>query len=329
MRKIKVGTTCDWQPSICIPARDEAHQIADVIVPLVQQGGKVYVFDDESSDNTAEVATNCGATVIRAREKLPQGWTGKNRACHELAKIVAEDHDGEWLLFLDADVKPGPNFLNDLGTAVLASKKRVVTGFPHLIPGKFPEPIYMAWVVWLIAATNPFGLVTRTGLGHNFFMNGQIGVWKKSLYEEIWPNEAVKGEVLEDVKIGRLLGKKKISIETLDLSSILGVKMYPDFHHALAGMSKNSADIAGNFIGTFLLSLLCLGWSVGWIFGGQFGLIFLACLILSHAFVLRVARMPWWTCLTIPVSLTLASYTFLRSFILKSKGQRNWKGRNY
>jgi len=230
---------------------------------------------------------------------------------------------------LDADVKPGPNFLNDLGTAVLASKKSVITGFPSLLPGKFPEPVFMAWVVWLIAATNPFGLVTRTGLGHNFFMNGQIGAWKKSLYEEIWPHEVVKSEVLEDVKIGRLLGKNKIAIETLDLSSILAVKMYPDIKAAFAGMSKNSADIAGNSFGTIFLSILCLTWAIAWSFAGPMSWLFLLMFMISHAFVMRVAKMPWWTILLIPVSLIMASITFLNSLMLKKRGMRTWKGRNY
>ncbi len=329
MRRLKLGTKCDWKPAILIPARNEAHQIAEAILPLVAQGGKVYVFDDESEDDTAEIASQSGATVIRANEKLPAGWTGKNRGCHELAKIVAKVSDSDWLLFLDADVKPGSNFLNDLGTAVITSKKQVVTGFPHLLPGKFPEPIFMAWVVWLIAATNPFGIVSRTGKGHNFFMNGQVGVWGKSLYEELLPHEFVKGEVLEDVKIGRMLGRHKIKIETLDLSSILGVKMYPDFASAALGMSKNSADIAGSTIGTILLSFLCILWGIGWCFGGSIWWVYLAAFMVSHGFVMRVARMPWWTCCTIPFSLLMATLTFWHSLFLKKQGLRVWKGRNY
>src|SRR5579885_1011685 len=73
-------------PSFCvlIPARDEAANLRELL-PLLgahAAGAQVVVFDDESSDATAEVARSLGATVIPAAEPLPAGWTGKNRACH-------------------------------------------------------------------------------------------------------------------------------------------------------------------------------------------------------------------------------------------------------
>ena len=78
---------------VLIPARNEAENLRELIPSLLAQSGgapKIYVFDDESDDGTADVAAGLGATVVRPRESLPKGWTGKNRACHELAKAAAE-----------------------------------------------------------------------------------------------------------------------------------------------------------------------------------------------------------------------------------------------
>src|ERR1019366_7317804 len=141
---------------------------------------KVYVFDDESEDRTAEVAAAQGAIVICPREPLPKGWTGKNRACHELAKAAIEDSSAEWYLFLDADIYPAPGFVaavQDL-TSRVSRRTSVISGFPHIIPGRGIEPLFLAWVGWVLLATNPYGLVSLTGKGHNRFTNGQFGCWR-------------------------------------------------------------------------------------------------------------------------------------------------------
>ncbi len=153
---------------ILIPARDEAENLA-TLIPLLrnQQGGepKIYVFDDESADGTGEIAKNLGATVISPREPLPKGWTGKNRACHELAKAAAEDSNAMWFLFLDADVRPEPGFLNGMRDLARQCGPRVgvLTGFPAIRPGRGLEPLFLAWVGWILLASNPFGLPTHLG----------------------------------------------------------------------------------------------------------------------------------------------------------------------
>lgn len=329
MRRATVKKQADWDPAICIPARNEAHQIADVVAPLVDQGAKVYVFDDESIDGTAEAAAAAGATVLRAREKLPEGWVGKNRACHELAKAAAEDHAGDWILFLDADVKPGPTFVKSMGAAVLESKKSVLTGFAKILPGKGLEPAYLGWVAWILGASNPFGLVSKTGVGHNRFMNGQIGAWKSGVYFDILPHEAMKGEVLEDVKIGRMLAAKGIKVEVLDLSKILGVQMYSTFREALDGMSKNTFAITGSAAGTLLLGIFFLFCGWGWALAGHQWWIPLTLFLASKALVDLGARFPIWTLPLMPMTLTWAAYTCIRSLLWKRKGSIMWKGRTY
>ncbi len=329
MRRASPKVQADWNPAVCIPARNEAHQIAEAIIPLVAQGAKVYVFDDESTDATAEVATEAGATVIRPREPLPEGWVGKNRACHELAKVTAESHDGEWILFLDADVKPGPTFLRSLGAAVLASRRSVVTGFPQIIPGAGLEPAYLGWVAWILGASNPFGVVSRTRKGHNRFMNGQLGVWRSSTYFEVMPHETVKGEVLEDVQIGRLLARLGIPVEVLDVSSVLRVQMYKTFREALDGMSKNTYSITGNAFGTLFLALFFFFAAWGWVLAGAWWWLPLGLLLLSKFLVDLSGRFPLWTLPLMPLTLTFAAFTCIRSLIWKRRGQVVWKGRTY
>ena len=51
---------------ICIPAFNEEKNIADVIIQAKKYASEVVVYDDGSTDNTYQVATNNGAIVLRS-----------------------------------------------------------------------------------------------------------------------------------------------------------------------------------------------------------------------------------------------------------------------
>ena len=93
--------------SIIIPARNEAHNLPKLLDSLKRQTvnvREILVVDDGSSDLTADIAGQMGATVI-ASQALPAGWRGKTWACHQGALAAS----GDCLLFMDADTwfEPG------------------------------------------------------------------------------------------------------------------------------------------------------------------------------------------------------------------------------
>lgn len=312
---------------VLIPARDEAENLRELIPLLKPQVEKVYVFDDESEDGTGEVARELGATVIRAREPLPTGWTGKNRACHELAKAAAEDSDARWYVFLDADARPEPDFIDSLrGLAREAGPKvGVLTGFPTIRPGRGLEPLFLAWVGWILLATNPFGVVSRTRMGHNRFTNGQIHAWRAEIYTRLWPNEQVKSHVLEDVMIGRLCAKEGVRVGVANLSRTLKVRMYETWRQALDGMSKNSFEITGSYVGSFVLALLMALFGLAWI-AAPYSLIPLAW---SGLMVALTVRTTVWPILLMPIVCLIGALAIIRSAWWKKTGRTVWKGRTY
>jgi glycosyltransferase involved in cell wall biosynthesis len=341
MRRPKAS---DGGPSFCIliPARNEAENLARLLPALRAQSLKspetgadqplqILVFDDESEDGTGSLAASLGATVIRPREPLPAGWTGKNRACHELAKAASEASSAEWYVFLDADVYPEPDFAARFQSllAEVGARTPVVTGFPYGIPGRGVEPVYLSWVSWILLASNPFGLVSKTGRGHNRFTNGQITAWKARTYAEIWPNETLKDKILEDVLIGRLLAKRGIRVEVANLTSALGVKMYDTFAQALDGMSKNSYQITGSTVGTLVMALLLAFLGVGWLLAGSLWWLALGLLLFSKLVTDLLMKGPLWVWPLAPVTCLLGSVTFLRSLAWHKQGKVKWKGRTY
>lgn len=312
--------------AVLIPARNEEANLRRLIPALIEPnpGLRVYVYDDGSDDATAEVAAAAGARVLHGGE-LPAGWTGKNHACHRLAQAAAEDSPARWWVFLDADVYPEPGFLGGLVQHLERHRPPVLTGFPKGLPGRGIEPLFLAWVGWILLATNPFALVSRTRKGHSRFTNGQFTVWQADVYTRLWPNELLRDRILEDVLIGRLLAKEGIRVETVNASAVLGVRMYETWRQALDGMSKNSYEITGSALGTFVLALLFVAIALGWVFA-PWGL---ALLMLSGLAAALTMRYVLWVVPVMPIAVLIGAFTLVRSWLWRRQGKVTWKGRVY
>lgn len=317
------SATVDFE--LMIPARNEAHNLPTVLPPLIDAGAKVTIYDDGSTDDTASVARQLGAIVVEGSEALPAGWKGKNFACQQLADRATAD----WVVFLDADTKPSHDFVPKLSSYLANCKTPVVTGFASMIPGEGIEPLYLSWVPWILLATNPFALVSLTGKAHNRFTNGQFTVWRREVLQDLRPNEALKSEILEDVKIGRLLAAKRIPVTVLNVTSILHVRMYRTLREAFDGMSKNSGDIVGNPLGSWLLAigLLLLAW--GWAFTGKSAIWLYLILAAGKLLTDRSVKAPIWLWPFVPISISMATITIIRSLYWKKRGAVRWKGRIY
>jgi glycosyltransferase involved in cell wall biosynthesis len=317
---------------VLIPARNEAENLKTLLPALLDPnpGLTVIVFNDESTDETAAVIQSSKAQLLQPTQTLPQGWTGKNRACHELA-LEAAKTQADWFLFLDADVTPAPDLLPAIGWFCqnIRPKVGMITGFPTIVAGDGIEPLFLAWVGWILTVSNPYALVSHTGIGHNRFKNGQIHCWRREVYLNLMPNERMKGWVMEDVGIGRLLAKEKVPVEVANLGSVISVRMYRHWRETLDGMSKNSYEITNTDIGTLLVAafFLLLGW--GWAFCGHLWWLALGLFMLGGLSVVILVRTAKWPGLLMPLIPTIGAYTMLRSMVWHRKGTVAWKGRTY
>ncbi len=87
--------------SIVIPAKNEATSIGDVVTAAIDEfpAAEVIVVDDGSTDRTAEIAENAGATVVTHPDSLGNGAAVKNGA---------RAASGDVLAFMDADGQHDP-----------------------------------------------------------------------------------------------------------------------------------------------------------------------------------------------------------------------------
>ncbi|WEV77744.1 glucosyl-3-phosphoglycerate synthase [Janibacter cremeus] len=112
--------------TVVIPARNEAETVGDVVsvlrrelvedTPLVTE---LVVIDSDSTDATARVAADAGATVHRSVDIAPRlgSHPGKGEALWKSLFVTTGDH----LVFVDADLTSwGPHFVTGLVGALTA-----------------------------------------------------------------------------------------------------------------------------------------------------------------------------------------------------------------
>lgn len=93
-----------------MPAYNEGHVIAEVIIHCTKHVDKVVVVDDGSSDNTAEIAQSLGAFVVRHAKNL--GYGAALRSCFYTAQELGADA----MVVIDSDGQHNPDEIPKLLT---------------------------------------------------------------------------------------------------------------------------------------------------------------------------------------------------------------------
>jgi len=99
----------DQTVSVCLPARDEATTVGDIVRLLVAElveGGvvdEVVVVDDHSTDRTAAVAAAAGARVVAAEEILVEHGEGHGKG--EVLWKSLHEARGDIVVWCDADIR--------------------------------------------------------------------------------------------------------------------------------------------------------------------------------------------------------------------------------
>ncbi|MCD8502533.1 MAG: glycosyltransferase [Bacillaceae bacterium] len=126
--------------SILIPLRDEqknVHGLIQSLKRLTYPKFEVLLLEDHSSDETLpllleETKGLPNFHVIKGKS-LPNNWIGKVFGCHQLSKKAS----GEYLLFIDADVRLEPNTIEATLTFAQNKGAALVTGFPRFPTNTF------------------------------------------------------------------------------------------------------------------------------------------------------------------------------------------------
>jgi len=109
-------TDTPYKIGILIPAYNEEVVIKGTIESLINAGcskSHIYVVDDKSTDNTAEIASSTGVNVYTVDEN-----GGKANAQRKAIQyfLLLERYD--WVIFMDGDTKVDENFLKAFSDAI-------------------------------------------------------------------------------------------------------------------------------------------------------------------------------------------------------------------
>ena len=109
----------DSKVSVVIPAYNEAMSIGEVIANCKAFCDEIIVVDDGSTDDTAEIAKNSGAVVIRNK---------KNLGVTRTTRIGFEQAHGDIIVTIDADGQHDPSDIPKLIEPLAEGKAEVTLG---------------------------------------------------------------------------------------------------------------------------------------------------------------------------------------------------------
>lgn len=334
----RAGEPADAPPvSVLVPARDEAENLRGMLPLLLRQAYpdyEVLVLDDRSHDDTAAVARALAADDARLRllpgEPLPAGWLGKNWACHQLARAAR----GELLLFCDADVFARPDALPRTVALLRRERADAVTAIPRQIFSGWAEAAVIPLVLHLpVLALLPLRLVGRLPSPSLSMANGQWLAFRREAYDAVGGHAAVRGEVVEDVALGRRVKAAGLRLVAAVAPGPLAVHMYTGLSEVREGFRKNLYPLLGGrppgFAAAMLCALLALvyPWAAA-LAGERSALLPLALLAALRALGALTFRHGWRSVLLHPAGSLLAPAIALGSFRAHRRGALRWKGRD-
>lgn len=232
--------------SVVIPARNESRNIERVLRTLMASRGvafEILVVDDRSDDDTADRARRLAEEVAGGRRvrvldgaPLPEGWMGKNWACWQ----GAAEARGTLLLFTDADTVHGPDLLARAVAGLDEDGADAVTVAGRQLMETFWERLVQPqiFVSMLTRYSN-----TRDPLEpqewRSAIANGQYILIRREAYERLGGHEALKGEVVEDMRMAQRMVRLGMRLSVRAAEGDFATRMYTGLRELVEGWSKN------------------------------------------------------------------------------------------
>ncbi|OLD04352.1 MAG: hypothetical protein AUJ07_04260 [Crenarchaeota archaeon 13_1_40CM_3_53_5] len=246
--------------SIILPAKDQAKTIDQCVNSLVHldyPNKEVIVVQGRSTDETQNLLNKYKyKTALIEEDPLPEGWVGKNWACHQGYKQAK----GELLLFTDGDSVHSHDSLTRTVSYLQTTQADMVTIAPGTILNTFWEKLLQPPIFLLIMLCVGGKLVNRDNR-QNALGNGQYMLFRRAAYEKLGGHYAVRERIVEDYSLARLLKKAGMKLRMVAAPDAVGVRMYSSLGEIWRGWRKNFYTVPENH--RFERALFRLTWMLG------------------------------------------------------------------
>jgi hypothetical protein len=327
--------------SVLFAARDEKEKLPGALnkfLALDYPRYEVVAVDDRSEDGTAEILDAAARSDPRLKvahiNSLPAGWLGKPHAMQQ----AYEHSSGDWLVFTDADV----HFTQDLlrRAVALAQRER----WDHLTLLSSVEMHSVGEKIALTFFGMGFVMGVRPWRTNDPHSTGYAGVGafqliRRSTYEAIGMHRRLAMEVVDDMKLGKLVKEGGFRSGVGKGWKEVRVRWHAGVGNIVRGTTKNffaatSYNLGLACVQLAMVLLLCvLPWVAlpflrGWAL--LFDAIAVAVIIATHAGVsIEVGVSPVYA-LTEPLGALLFAWMLARSTVVTLwNGGITWRGTFY
>jgi chlorobactene glucosyltransferase len=233
--------------SVLVPARNEEENIRACLESLQKQdypNYEILVLDDNSTDYTATIVNEMASGDERIKlhfgEPLPDDWSGKCFACHQLA----EKAKGDWFLFVDADTRHEPHMLRSVLALAMELKTSLLSGFPRQLATSFAQKVIMPVFYFILLGWLPLWWLHQSKTPKPSMAIGQFFFFAADEYRRIGGHETVRSRIVEDVWMGIQVSKHGGRHIAVDLSNAASCHMYRDIGEMWSGLGKSIYSVA-------------------------------------------------------------------------------------
>ncbi|HLW02602.1 MAG TPA: glycosyltransferase [Ktedonobacterales bacterium] len=253
--------------SVLVPARNEERSIGRCVESLARQDYphlEILVLDDQSEDATGaiveELAQRYPSVRLLRGQPLPANWHGKAYACAQLARAAR----GDWLLFVDADTVHAPETVSTALRVALEQQADLLTMMPQVLEKSVGEALLLPLIPLTFGGFLPMGMMA----GRKYpLVAGALGpflLFRRESYERVGGHEATRRDIVEDMKLARLVKQQHGKLVWIDGTALTQVRFYHNLGEAWRGLAKTTFA-ALDYSVTALLpgSIACLAIFVG------------------------------------------------------------------
>lgn len=327
--------------SILVAARDEAKKLPEALASFLvldYPNYEVVAVNDRSTDDTPTILDSAArehrSLKVVNLETLAEGWLGKPHALQQ----AYEHSTGEWLVFTDADVYFAPDVLRRAIAVTLANGWDHLTLLGRAEMFRFFEKITMTFF--------GFGFVigTKPWQAHNPKSRGYLGVGafqmvRRSSYEAMGTHRKLRMEVIDDMKLGKLVKEAGFSSGAARAGESVSVHWHDGVRNIVLGTTKNFFATSGfsvprTLFRIFGLLLMCVFpvCALPFVHGCAlaFDSVAVALPVIAHAESAREFGASRLWGLSLPIGALIFVWMLGRSMIVTlSRGGIEWRGTFY